>query len=105
MCFGKMATVTGTRVDSEQIELQNQKRVKNVQMQVRNEQQLQDGQQQPPAQIVDEEAKLGDQDENHGLIGSPNNGMGAFGDENGAPFGGGNYSNGFNQQPMFGEYN
>jgi hypothetical protein len=48
-------------------------------------------------QMIDEEAKLGDQDENHGLMGSPNNGLGVFGDENGAPFGGGNYSNGFNQ--------
>jgi hypothetical protein len=38
-------------------------------------------------------------------MGSPNNGLGAFEDDNNAPFGGGMYSNGFNQQPMFAEYN
>ena len=45
--------------------------------------------------MIDEEAKLGDEpDERQGLMGSP--GQGVFGDENGAPFDGGMYSNGFN---------
>ncbi len=55
--------------------------------------------------MIDEEAKLGDYpDENQGLMGSPDRGR-PFTD--GAPFDNnvGMYSNGFNSQPMFGEYN
>ncbi|TNV79156.1 hypothetical protein FGO68_gene938 [Halteria grandinella] len=37
MCVGKMTNLTGTRVDSESTEVNNQKRLKNIQQQVKNE--------------------------------------------------------------------
>lgn len=37
MCVGKMTTLTGTRVDSESIEVNNQKRLKSIQQQVKAE--------------------------------------------------------------------
>ncbi len=37
MCIGKMTTLTGSRVDSEQTEANNAKRLKNIQQQVKNE--------------------------------------------------------------------
>lgn len=37
MCIGKMTTLTGIRVDSEQTEANNAKRLKNIQQQVKNE--------------------------------------------------------------------
>jgi hypothetical protein len=52
--------------------------------------------------MIDEEAKLGEfPDENQGLMGSPDRGR-PFTD--GPPFDN-NVSNGFNSQPMFGEFN
>ena len=37
MCVGKMTTLTGTRVDSEQSDINNAKRLRNIQQQVKNE--------------------------------------------------------------------
>ena len=68
MCFGKMATVTGTRIDSESIELQNQKRVKNVQLQVRNEAKNEDEEVNQQDFGEDMMPKLGDEPEGEGLI-------------------------------------
>ena len=42
MCFGKITTVIGQRVDSELADINNAKRLKNIQQQVRNESLKQD---------------------------------------------------------------